>query len=313
MNLRVLTTFLTVAKHRNVTTAARELNLTQPGVSRQIQKLETDLGGTLFERHYHNLAITPFGERARRYAVSGGLRYHVLKNHLYAPPLSISGPLKICASSTPGEYLVPDLVTRFNSLYTQVLPEIFTTDSAGVVDEILDGHWDIGFTGIRPSDKRLVHEVIGEDEIMLAVPTSHRFAQRKTIPLKALAGERFILREGGSGTLRSVESALRGKGLSLPPHHIAIGVNSMRGVLSSVENGYGIGWVSSLALPHRNPRIELVSLADVDLKRSLYLITTRRRILPPPASAFLSWMRQRKLASKQVDPSFISGPPAEIQ
>ncbi|MQG73673.1 MAG: LysR family transcriptional regulator, partial [SAR202 cluster bacterium] len=78
MNLRVLTTFLAVAEHRNVTTAARELNLTQPGVSRQIQKLETDLGDTLFERHYHNLALTPFDERARRYALSVVLGYHEL-------------------------------------------------------------------------------------------------------------------------------------------------------------------------------------------------------------------------------------------
>jgi DNA-binding transcriptional LysR family regulator len=300
MNLGMLTTFLAVTKHRNVTKAARELNLTQPGVSRQIQKLERDLGGNLFERHYRDLVITPLGERTRRYALDAVLGYQKLKSHLHASPSLISGPLKLCASSTPGEYLVPELVTQFNSLYKDVLPEIFSTDSAAVVDEILGGHWDIGFTGIQPSDKRLTCDVIGQDEIMLAVPDSHRFAQRKTIPLDALVGERFILREGGSGTLQSVESALRRKGLKLPPHQIAIGVNSMRGVLSAVENGYGIGWVSSLALRQRDTGIAFVRLAGINLRRSLYLVTERRRLLPLPASAFLNWFWQSKSTRKAI-------------
>ena len=314
MNLGMLTTFLAVTNHRSVTKAAEELNLTQPGVSRQIQKLERDLGGSLFDRRYRDLVITPLGERTRRYALAVILGYAKLKSPLNSTPPSISGPLKICASSTPGEYLVPELVTRFNALYKHVLPEIFTTDSAAVVDEILEGHWDVGFTGIRPSDKRLAYEVIGQDEIMLAVPDSHRFAQRKTIPLKALSGERFILREGGSGTLRSVEGALRRKGLRLPAHQIAIGVNSMRGVLSAVENGYGIGWVSSLALQHKNLRISLVRLADTDLSRLLYLITARRRMLPLPASAFLNWIRQnRRLTLKQATNNLCPDTPAKVQ
>ena len=75
----------------------------------------------------------------------------------------------------------------------------------------------------------------------------------------------------------------------------------MRGVLSAVENGYGIGWVSSMALRQRDTRIAFVRLAGINLRRSLYLVTERRRILPLPASAFLNWFWQSESTRKAIE------------
>ena len=293
MELTEMETFLAVARHRSFTGAAWDLRLTQPGVSRQIQKLERELEAVLLERRRGGLRLTSAGEQFKAYAEDALERHGQLLTNLRAGVEALSGDLSIIASTTTGEFIVPDLVARFTALHPDVVPEVFVTDTAQVVEEMGDTRWDIGFVGARLPGRGLRYEVIGEDEILLAVPAAHPFAQRGEIDLSELEGQPFLEREGGSGTLRSVYAALAKHGVALPSHPVAMGVSSTQAILAGVDRGFGVGWVSALAfVPGWKGRVESVRLKGLPLRRSLYLVQNRQRALPAVATAFADWVRQ---------------------
>lgn len=299
MDLTWLETFLQVAKHGSFTRASEDLHLTQPGVSRQVQKLERELGVLLFERREGAVHLTAAGERLRTYAEDVLERRRRLLVELQGETTTLSGELRIAASTTPGEFLVPGLVARFTEQYPEVRPQVFITDSSMVVEELVARRWDVGFVGAKLTRRGLRYYPVGEDEVVLATPPDHPFAARSEVALPELEGQPFVEREGGSGTLRTVHQALAERGLSLPPHRTVMVLGTTQAVVSAVENGYGIGWVSSLALEHRGPgRVAVVRLAGVSLRRVLYLIHETRRPLPPVAAAFVNWARKQGRAPR---------------
>ena len=292
MELTEMETFLAVSRHKSFTGAAWELRLTQPGVSRQIQKIERELEVVLVERRRGDLRLTLAGERFKSYAEDALERHSQFLSSLRAGAETLSGDLSIIASTTTGEFIVPDLVARFTSLHPGVVPEVFVTDTAQVVEEMADTRWDIGFVGARLPGRGLRYEVTGEDEIVLAVSASHPFAERGEIDLSELEGQPFLDREGGSGTLRSVHAALAKYGVVLPPHPVVMGVSSSQAILAGVDRRFGVGWVSALVfVPAWKGRVAPVRLKGLPLRRSLYLVQNRQRALPAVATAFADWVR----------------------
>ena len=298
MDLGRLESFLAVARHRSFTQAARELHLTQAGVSRQVQKLERELGVALLERRRGAVVLTAAGARVRAYAEEVLDRHRRLIEDLRPEPATLAGELRIAASTTPGEFLVPDLVAQFTERYPAVQPRIFITDSAGVIEELSERRWDVGFMGMQIPGRGLRYDVIARDEVVLAVPAGHPYAGRGTVRLAELAEQPFLEREGGSGTLLSVRTVLAERGLSLPAYRVVMTLSTTQAIVSAVEHGYGLGWVSSLALESRDARrVALVRLAEIPLDRALYLVQDGRRPLPPVAAAFAEWV-----CGRSVDP-----------
>ncbi len=299
MDLNDLQSFLAVARHRSFTQAARDLHLTQPAVSRQMQKLEREVGAVLVDRRADGLALTPAGEHLRRFAEEVASGHSRLLRQITDSPPEINGELRIAASTIPGEFLVPAYLARFMVRFPKVLPEVFITDSAQVVEELREGRWDIGFVGTRLPGKGLRYETVAEDEVMLAVPAAHPFSKRNDVALEELGGQPFIEREGGSGTLRTVRTMLAKQGRALPPYHVVMVLSTTQAVLSAVERGYGMGWASSLVREDgRVGRVALVRLAGVEpMRRSLYMVREKSRSLPEQARAFADWVRREGRAT----------------
>lgn len=298
MDLAQLESFLAIARLRSFTLAARDLHLTQPGVSRQLQRLEREIGAALFERTRGALQLTAAGRRTLVFAeevVEAHRR--MIADISEGRAQDVAGELRIAASTTPGEFLVPGLLAKFTGMNTGVRPQVFIADSAIVAAELLERRWDVGFMGMRTNTTGLNYDVIAEDEVVLAVPRSHPFASRPEVALAELEDQPFVEREHGSGTLRSVEATLAALGLALPKHRVVMVLGTTHAIVSAVQAGYGIGWVSSRALQDiGDNRAAGVRLAGIPIRRPLYLVTEKRRLLPPPADAFVQWIRAQRNA-----------------
>jgi DNA-binding transcriptional LysR family regulator len=291
VEISALEAFLLVAERGSLTLAARELGLTQPGLSRQMQRLERAFGAALFVRTHAGVHLTPAGQRCRAYAREVVARHREFLAELRGGDAGVVGDLRVAASTTPAEFVVPRLVADFTARHPGARAVVFTTDSAGVAEELLDGRWDVGFVGARLARGRLRFDPVAGDEIVLAVPAHHPFARRREVALAALAGQPFVEREGGSGTLLSVRRALAARGLEWPVGRACLTVTTTRGVLAAVRAGHGIGFVSSLALAEEvDGRVVAVRLAGVPLVRQLCLVRERRRVLSPVASRFVDFV-----------------------
>ena len=115
------------------------------------------------------------------------------------------------------------------------------------------------------------------------------------VALNELVGQPFLIREGGSGTAASVERILAERGLVLSEHRTVMVLGSTQAIVSGVERGLGLGWVSSRALADRSRlRVVPVRLSDLPLRRALSLVRDPQRVLSPVANAFMTWVRHQR-------------------
>ncbi len=281
MNIAQLTTFVAVVETGSLTAAARRTGVTQPGVTRQIQRLEMELGVALLERLPTGVRATPEGERLLAYAQEALTDYGELLAAVQDPGAPLEGRLRIIASTTPGEYLVPEFATGFSQRHPAVTSEVFVADTTAVIDEMLERRWDIGFTG-RPTDhQRLACTAVATDEVILAVPASHPFARKKRVSLKDLAGERIIERGIGSGTWLTVQDELDRLGLEIPAYAASMVLGSTHAIVSAVDAGLGVGFVTARSLErHDATRVTGVRIAEARFLRRLYMVHEQGRPLP---------------------------------
>lgn len=292
-------TFLEIAKRGSVTQAARALKVSQPAITQQIRRLEADFGVSLLERVGDKLRLTEAGERFQRFAEKVVGDYQDLRRELLSTPSALRGSLRLGASTIPGEFVVPRILARFKELHPRVEASVAIAGTAEVVDRLINGEFEVGFIGAVVEMPNLVISKLVDDELALIVYPEHPFARRRSIRFAELVGQPLILRESGSGTMRSLQQALSERGLELPRENVVMTLGSSRAVASAVASGLGIGFVSALAVASESPgRLVVVPIEGLTVKRSLYFLYEEERArsrLPQEFIAFLEqWAADRQ-------------------
>lgn len=272
----------------SLTAAAQELGCSQPGLTRRLQRLEVDLGVRLLERSTAGVQPTAAGARVLTFAEEVLDAVEALRGELHGQRAPLHGTVRIVASTTPGDYVVPRFVAGFNERYPSVSVEVLAADSAAVPGTLLEHRADVGFAGRKNPDRRLTHVPVATDEIVLAVPAGHRLADADAVALSALAGERLIWREEGSGTQRTFCDAVAAAGDELPEGSSTLSVGSSQAVVSAVAAGLGIGVVSLRAVTAQRGEVVAVRVAGMPVVRQLWLVYETERRRPPHLAAFIA-------------------------
>jgi DNA-binding transcriptional LysR family regulator len=294
LDLHKLEVFYWVAELKSFSEAADRLALKQPTVSAHIQELEKILAGKLFYRIPGKVSLTPLGlllqEKAKnllafkRETVAAVEQFHG----------TLSGELWIGGSNIPGEYLLPQKLGKFIKKYPRVKPILRIGDSAGIVEEVLDGKVEIGFVGFKNADSRLSFDKIWQDEMVLTVPKSHPWSRRKFVQLADLRAQNFISREHGSGTLDSFRHLLARKRPSADELlNVAMELGSTAAVKEALISGCGISILSRISISRELADGILVAVAIRGLKmeRDFYEVCYKQRPLSPVAQAFRKFLR----------------------
>jgi DNA-binding transcriptional LysR family regulator len=301
MRVEDLESFLAICDTGTFSRAAKQRSISQPGVTRHIQRLELALGAILVERTRPNVVLTKAGETLKTYAQDSSRRYQILLSDIRQEGSVMSGELRIAASTTPGEYILPKSLADFTEVHPLVRPQVFIGDSLAVTSEVLERRWELGFVGVRPTNRSLEYELAGEDELVLVVPERHPFARRKSVALYELEDQPFIEREGGSGTMRHFRAVISHAGLKIPVYKVTMVVNSTHSILLAAQNGFGLGLISSLAFEqHSFNHVFKVPITGVKLSRAIYMIHEKQRPISLIASAFRDWIRNYKNAGEKI-------------
>lgn len=288
-----------IAEHGSITAAARELGMSQPGLSRLVERIEDELDADLFVRGKRGAELTPDGRKFLDFARSTLSSFDMLRASVGVSRKrsnSANEVLRIAASTTPGEYLLPRIASDFAQHHCGISIETLITDSAGVANLLVTGEYDAGFAG-QKSDFGVLHYTrIARDEIVLAVPVSHRFAAKSEIDLAELEGETMLHRENGSGTYRTVEAVLKAQGKHLLSTPADISLGSTQAMVSAVDAGVGMGFVTVRAIEHHAPaRVVAVRIAGIPIMRDLYLVYEIERQLSESAKTFIEYVEQLEL------------------
>jgi DNA-binding transcriptional LysR family regulator len=264
-----LKVFRVVAHHLNFSRAAEELLLTQPAVTQQVKALEEEYGVPLFDRSGGHISLTPSGKALLPYAD----KLKALADEAFAAVASVSGNhaghLSLGASQTIGQYLLPNLIAGF----LRENPRMALTAISGNTDEVLEALVEhrIQLALIEgPAMRKDLHiEPFMEDHMVLVVPASHEWADRE-LEVEELKRAPFLMREFGSGSRRVVENALMAAGLKKKDLKTILELDSTEGLLSGVEAGLGVTFVSRWAVRNQ------LSLGTLKLARVRGLKLSRK-------------------------------------
>lgn len=195
MEIKTLKSFVAVATFKNFSTAARELNIVQPAISRQITNLEKELGVCLLWRNTREVRVTPAGESLLRDAKKIIASETAAKEQAQKAAEGKTGRLLIGYLGPACFTFIPDLVRMYATCYPEVEIKLREMTVQQQLDMFEVGQLDIGFSRSLPTayHKEFSVEDIYMDTLIAVIPKRHPLAKSKSLRLHELQKERFIL------------------------------------------------------------------------------------------------------------------------
>lgn len=242
-----LKVFRTVARSLNFRRASEELFISQPAVTQQVKALEDELEIPLFDRTKGKVTLTESGVVLLGYAE----RIKTIVDEAAQAIAEVSGvrvdELRVGASQTIGQYLLPKLLAGFRKDYARVALSGISGNSDEILTALAEHRIDLALVEGPSPRSDVKAEPFMEDHMVLVVPHDHEWADHE-IDLDALRHIAFVTRELGSGSRRVVEAALEAAGIAPGELHVTMTLDSTEGILSAVEAGLGVAFVSRWAV-----------------------------------------------------------------
>jgi DNA-binding transcriptional LysR family regulator len=292
VDLQRIETFLHAAQNLNFSEAARILHLTQPTVSHHIKNLENDLGVELFERQGASIKLTeagrllvPWARKVLRDSIEMQEMMESLKE-------GIAGNLAIACSTTAGKYVLPQLAARFSLRHPKIRTTLLRCAPATVVPNLFDGKANLGVVSYEIRNNEMELQRFFQDSIVAIVPRNHPFVSQNKILPEDLLDQPIIMREDTSGTRKIVLSELAKHDISLEDLDIFMEIGNAEAIIRTVAAGYGISFVSKLAVGCALERgnVVAVPIQGMNLIRTIYMVRKRLNVSHRPQDAFWSFV-----------------------
>ena len=289
LNLHHLRVFSVVAECGSFTRAAVALRVSQPAVSKSVQELERQVALPLFERAGRASRLTAAGEALSAHARELFSVEASAEEALRALRGLEHGSLRIGASTTIATYMLPPILARFREAHPGVVVRVVSANTRAIARRVLERHLDIALVEGPVAHARLEAIAWRDDELVLIAHPDHPLARRRRVEAAGLRGERFIVRETGSGTREVGARALAALGVTLTA---ALQLGSTEAVQQGVAAGLGIAIVSRAAAADLLAlgRVTVVRLRGVVLRRTLSELRLRGRSASVAARAFAGYL-----------------------
>ena len=288
VTIRQLQIFAAAAAHLSFARTSEQLHLTQAAVSLQVKQLEDLVGLALFERRGRKVHLTEAGEHLVRYA-------RVILDALRDADAAISalkgmrgGRIAVGAVST-AKYFAPALIARFRQRYPDVRVALSVNNREVIVRELERNEIDLAIMGTPPQRFETVSVPFADHPLVVIAPPSHPRARERAIPFEALAGERFLVREQGSGTRSSMERFFGERGFAPKIDSV---MNSNETIKQAVMAGMGVAFISrhTIGLELATGRLCVLDVQGLPLMRRWYVVQRAGRFVSPATAAFVRFV-----------------------
>lgn len=290
LDLHKLRVFAVVAEYQNFSRAAEVLHISQPAVSVHVKDLERYLGVPLFERVGRGAQLTEAGQLVDSYARRLLAVACELEEAVEEYKGLGTGQLRIGASTTPGAYLLPVILSSFRQRYPGICITVEIANTSIIAERIRHGRLHLGLLGEPVRNPELQLESWIEDELLLVLPAGHRWSGRE-IDLQELSHEALIRREEGSATDEVIQRLLAAEGIS-PGSSLVLG--DTEAVKRAVASGLGIAFVSARTIADEvaEGRLAQCRAGGLAIKRTFQLARRRGGRLSAAEEAFITVARQ---------------------
>ncbi|MGH2500204.1 MAG: LysR family transcriptional regulator [Candidatus Limnocylindria bacterium] len=282
MRLQQLRYFVAVAERRHFTKAAADLAVAQPSVSKQIGRLEAELGTPLFHRMRGNIALTPAGEVLLAWARR--VLADVASAQTEVRALAGLGRGRLAVGATPSltVTLLAPALARYRASYPGIELALTEAGSRDLVRDLERGELDIALVILPVEHDVLETMPLLREELVVAAPRGHPLAKREALAVSDLRGVPLVMFRDGYDLRAATLAACRAAGFEAT---LAIEGGEMDGVLQLAAAGLGVAVVPSMVL-RRGVDLRAVRLRP-RLVRTVGFAHRRDRRLSRAAQAFV--------------------------
>ena len=284
-----------VAQSGSFSKAAKKLFLTQPTISAHIASLEKELDTRVFVRNTKEVDLSPEGKKLYTYArqildLTEKIKEEFGRHEEEAKCVTIA------ASTIPAQYLLPDILTRFNEKHPGEQLRILESNSAQVAEQVAEGFVDIGFTGTVLEKKFCKYIPFYKDQLVVITPNTEKYQEYKRMggDISWIQEESVIMREEGSGTRKEAEKQLRHLGIRTERLRIIASIANQETIKKSVIQGMGISILSRLAAKNEveSGRVLEFPIPEADEGRDLNLVYNKNHPLTRSAQRFIKTVKE---------------------
>lgn len=291
IDLDDLTAFVVTAEMQSFRAASESIHLSQPALTRRVQKLEATLGVALLERTTRRVSLTAVGRdflpRARR-----------LLDDLETSLLSVreiaerrSGLVSIACIPTATYYFLPDVISEFTREFPSIRFRIVDAGANEVLQSVINREVDFGITLLGADDPDVAFDPLIEEPFYLACRQDHALSGRTTVTWAELAEHRFITVGRSSGNRLIMDLALARAGVRPRPY---FEVQHLSTSLGLVEAGLGVAALPRMALPATpHPRISTIPLTEPTITRTIGVVRVPGTNRSPAAEQFYKMLMSR--------------------
>jgi len=289
ITFRQLEIFIAVAETKQVTRAAKNLYLTQSAVSMALSELESQLSGPLFDRHGRSLLLNDRGRYLLPLAKEIIYQVVNVESMLTEQRDSVAGSLKVVASSTIGNYVLPYLIGSFMRLHPEAHIDMLVANTLIAEKMVQKGEADLGFVegGIGVDSLRAVPWF--EDELAIVVSPSHPLGQKESFKIPDdLRETKWVMREEGSGTAEIFTKKL---GRHADILQVVTTLGHTEAIKKAVESGAGAACLSQLTVCREAEQgwLKILPIEGLNMRRQLRIIQHKEKVITRLMDEFLSF------------------------
>lgn len=292
LTLRHLRAVLAANRLGKVNLVAREIGLTPPAVTLQLQQAEIEAGAALFDRTSDGLRATDAGRAVIAAAQAIELQLGMLTDALAAIRGAGQGTLRLGAVST-AKYFVPQLMAAFLADYPGIDLRLSIGNRAATIAALEQQTIDVALMGRPPHQPPVNTFLIGEHPMVVIAPPAHPLAGMRHIARSVIAQHPLLVREAGSGTRRSLELFLGETPGQPQPRSTEFTSNET--IKQAVMAGLGLALISAhtISLEVELGRLAILDVVGTPVRHHWFAVTRADRALSPTMAAFNGFIRRR--------------------
>lgn len=286
MELHQLRYACAVADTGSFSRAAESCRIAQPSLSQQILKLEKDLGAKLFDRLGRSIRLTEAGRAFLPHARLALEEVEAARSSVMEQHADVRGTVSVGVIPTIAPYLMPAYVAGFAGKFPEARMRIIEEMTPVLVEGLRDLSMDLALLALPLRHKDLEILPLRTEAVFAALPKGHPNAKSKSLTLKDLRGEPFVMLRDGH-CFRDLSIAACNSARITP--NIAFESGQFSSVLAMVGAGVGISMVPEMAV---DPGADCcyVRLTDARARRSIVLARLRGRSFNRVQEAFADWI-----------------------
>ncbi|QDE32341.1 LysR substrate-binding domain-containing protein [Shewanella polaris] len=294
ISLKQLNVFMSITQHNTLTAAAQAIYLSKAAVSMALAELEKQLGHPLFDRVNNRLVLNQEGHKLLPLADELLSRANNI-NQLFDAEQAFAGQLKIGASDTIGNHVVPGLLSQFRHQHQHFSQSVFISNSRLICQKLRDYELDIGLIEGNTPHPDLIATPFSHDNMCIIVAPEHPFCHIKKPHITDLSPSDWILREAGSG---SREFFLRALAPHIETWHEVFELNTTEALINSVAAGIGLGCLSTLAAQYAVSDGRVTQLDshikgdNIKMQRPFWLVIHNDKYHSPLLKCFIEFCHQ---------------------